>query len=119
MKDLSIGEENKFPRRPVLNSNYKGIQYYVDDLENYCDLLEETITALRDDYSKQVKVTAELRRRLKEEVEPSPIYCSICKEGVLATYKSTHSSNLYYCDKCSDYVAMEYGISRIERIRRV
>ena len=35
---------------------------YEARLEEYCDVLEETISALRDDYSEQVKVTAELRR---------------------------------------------------------
>jgi len=38
--------------------------YYVLVLEEYCDLLEQTISALRDDYSEQVKITAELRRQL-------------------------------------------------------
>ena len=56
--------------RPHINLNepnvYKAWQHYVLALNGYCDLLEETITALRDDYSEQVKVTAELRRRLDE-----------------------------------------------------
>lgn len=55
-------------KRPDFTSpEYDSFGDYRDNLEAYCDLLEETISALRDDYSEQVKVTAELRRRLKEE----------------------------------------------------
>jgi hypothetical protein len=41
--------------------------------------------------------------------------CTICKEK--AEWKSTHTPNLFYCSKCSEYVAAEYGMARIERIK--
>jgi len=53
--------------RPELKEETSdGVIAFVGELLDYCDILEETISALRDDYAEQVKVTAELRRRITE-----------------------------------------------------
>jgi len=43
---------------------------YLLELEYYCNILEETISVLRDNYFEQVKITADLRRRLNEPTYP-------------------------------------------------
>jgi len=51
--------------RPELKEETSdGVIAFVGDLLDYCDILEEIISALRDDYAEQVKVTAELRRKI-------------------------------------------------------
>lgn len=50
----------------------ENIEWYIDDIEAYCDLLEQTISALRDDHSELMQNYTDCvkhNKKLKEETE--------------------------------------------------
>ena len=63
----------------------ENMEWYIDDIEAYCDLLEQTISAIRDDHSELMQNYTDCVRH-NEELKNS--------------HNLPHTNHKYYSGKC-------------------
>lgn len=72
--------------------------YYVLVLEEYCDLLEQTISALRDDYAELMQNYTDC---VKANTELKQTKCSAHPDRI-AVFHTSNNPGMFFCEECRD-----------------